>query len=108
MTADAFFVPEGDRYRATELTRGPCNGPTREPGSAAISAELDHAAYLFINTDLNVSLHRHPVGPWVGLEARTRVESDGIGLATSALWDARGRLGWGQQSLLVASRRDRA
>jgi hypothetical protein len=69
-----------------------------------ISAAVDFTAYLFVNLDLTVSLHRLPVGQWVHLAAETRVEPFGIGLATTRLSDARGPLGLGAQSLFVAAR----
>ncbi len=66
-----------------------------------ISALSDFASLLFINPDLTVHLHRLPVGEWVALEASTRLEQDGVGLAQSVLWDERGPLGRSLQSLLV-------
>jgi hypothetical protein len=69
-----------------------------------ISGVLPLSEYLFINTDLTVHLLRMPVGEWVCLDATTRVEPHGIGLAESLLWDEVGRLGSGSQSLLVAPR----
>lgn len=55
----------------------------------------------FINPDLTIYLHRHPAGEWVALEAVTHVDSCGIGLAESRLWDERGPLGRSLQSLLL-------
>ncbi|MFE1755709.1 thioesterase family protein [Streptomyces anandii] len=69
-----------------------------------VSAELDFHRYVFVNTDLTVSLHRHPEGEWVCLDARTMVDGAGIGLAESALHDEKGPLGRGTQSLYVAPR----
>ena len=37
-----------------------------------ISRVVDFDAYLFVNTDLTVHLHREPAGEWVLLDARTR------------------------------------
>ena len=68
------------------------------------SSELDLSKWLFINPELSVHLHREAVGDWVCLEARTIVSEMGTGLATSALWDRRGRLGVGAQALLVSQR----
>jgi hypothetical protein len=45
-----------------------------------------------------------PRGEWVCLDALTRVDSGGIGLAESVLWDEESRIGRGAQSLLVAPR----
>jgi hypothetical protein len=69
-----------------------------------VSAELDFHRYVFINADLTVSLHRHPEGEWVCLDARTMVDTAGIGLAESALHDEKGPLGRSTQSLYVAAR----
>ena len=69
-----------------------------------VSGVLDFTGYIFINTDLTVHLHRHPVGEWVRLDARTLAESHGVGMAESALHDERGALGRSVQSLLLARR----
>lgn len=69
-----------------------------------VSAALDFGRYLFINTDLTVALHRHPVGEWVCLDARTAIQSHGVGLAETQIFDQDGRLGSGLQSLFVAPR----
>jgi hypothetical protein len=69
-----------------------------------ISMELDLTKSLFINTELSVHLIRMPAGEWVCLDARTRIDSHGIGLAESVLWDERGRIGSGAQSLFVGAR----
>ena len=66
-----------------------------------ISAALERGAYLFINADLTIYLHRSPVGPWIGLDAGTAVEPTGIGLATSVLHDEQGAIGRSLQALLV-------
>jgi hypothetical protein len=69
-----------------------------------VSRTVDFRDYLFINTDLTVHLHREPEGEWVLLDARTRLEPNGAGLAHSALSDERGRIGIAAQSLFVAAR----
>lgn len=69
-----------------------------------ISMVLPLDRFLFINTELTVHLARMPEGEWVCLDATTRIDPRGVGLAQSVLWDARGRLGAGAQSLLVAPR----
>ena len=60
--------------------------------------------YLFINTELTVHLFRLPVGEWVCLDAVSRIDPSGVGVAESILWDEVGRLGRGNQALLVAPR----
>jgi hypothetical protein len=69
-----------------------------------VSRVLDFESHLFVNTDLTVHLHREPVGEWVLLDARTRVEDTGAGLAWSVLSDERGPIGIAAQSLFVAAR----
>ncbi|WP_419997042.1 thioesterase family protein [Streptomyces boninensis] len=69
-----------------------------------ISGTVDFTRYVFVNADLTVNLHRHPQGDWVCLNARTSVDSSGIGLAESSLHDEKGPLGRGSQTLYVAPR----
>jgi hypothetical protein len=69
-----------------------------------VSAALDYRRFLFINTDLSVHLSRMPAGEWVCLEARTFPEAEGVGLADTALYDERGRIGRAAQTLLVRAR----
>jgi Thioesterase-like superfamily len=70
-----------------------------------ISRVVDFDDYLFVNTDLTVHLHREPQSDWVLVDASTRLEGNGAGLARSTLSDERGQLGLAAQSLFVASRR---
>ncbi|MEW5854134.1 MAG: thioesterase family protein [Myxococcota bacterium] len=69
-----------------------------------LSVALDVSRYTFINPDLTVHLHRHPVGEWVCLDAVTLPEHHGVGLAQSALYDEQGPLGRSLQSLLLEAR----
>ena len=66
-----------------------------------VSSVLPRGEYLFINPDLTVQLHRHPTGEWVAVEAETRADPIGVGLALSTLHDERGPIGRASQSLLV-------
>lgn len=59
--------------------------------------------FTYINPDLTVYLHRYPRGEWICLDAVSRVETTGIGLAESALFDRDGRIGRAVQSLIVDS-----
>jgi len=68
-------------------------------GISAVLARVD--GYTFINPDLTLYLHRHPAGEWVCLDATTRVEAHGCGLAESRLYDETDRIGRSLQSLLV-------
>ncbi len=69
-----------------------------------ISGILDPAAATWINPDLTVHLSRLPVDEWIALEATTHLGPDGWGLAESALYDTRGRIGRAVQSLVVEPR----
>lgn len=69
-----------------------------------ISSVLDYARFVFVNGDLTVHLHRHPVGEWACVESRTSVDAGGIGLVDARLHDEKGPIGRGAQSLFVAPR----
>ncbi len=69
-----------------------------------VSRVLEFDSHLFVNVDLSIHLHREPRGAWVLLDARSRVEPHGAGLATSTLYDERGPIGLAAQSLYVADR----
>ena len=69
-----------------------CSAPSSQPIPATESALRSTGGRpIFINTDLTVHLLREPVGEWVCLDAVTHV--DGLGMADSALYDERGRIG---------------
>lgn len=70
-----------------------------------VSAVLPWEGWLFINPDLTVTLHRLPEGEWVGLDAATRVEPDGVATAEAELFDERGRIGRCVQTVLIEPRR---
>jgi len=69
-----------------------------------ISAELPMGPYLFVPPSLSVAVEREPRGEWVLLEARTALESDGIGATTFRLADEGGWLAYGTQALYVEKR----
>jgi acyl-Coa thioesterase superfamily protein/acyl-CoA thioesterase superfamily protein len=69
-----------------------------------ISRVLDFDRHLFVNTDLTIHLRREPVGEWVMLDSRSRVEPTGVGLAASTLYDQTGAIGLSAQSLYVDER----
>ncbi|KNA89929.1 hypothetical protein ABW18_18065 [Gordonia jacobaea] len=49
----------------------------------------------FINCDLTVELACLPQGDWVGVEADSHIESDGISIGTAGLFDSHGMFGMG-------------
>jgi hypothetical protein len=69
-----------------------------------VSSALDYRRFVFINTDLTLHLHRLPETEWVCLDATTRPEPHGVGMADTLLWDERGRIGRAAQTLLVRKR----
>ncbi|MEQ9222749.1 MAG: thioesterase family protein [Salinisphaeraceae bacterium] len=69
-----------------------------------VSLLLDVRHFTFVNPDLTVYLHRMPRGEWVALEASTRAQPNGIGLADTRLHDEAGVVGRSDQSLLIAPR----
>jgi hypothetical protein len=68
------------------------------------SFRLRFDEWLFVNTDLTLHLHREPEGEAILLQARTVIGPDGSGLAATRLYDARGEVGLGAQSLYVDRR----
>ena len=66
-----------------------------------ISAELDHRAWTFVPVDLTLGLHRQPEGEWVGMDARTVIENDGIGQTTTVVFDSLGKVGQSVHSLFI-------
>lgn len=69
-----------------------------------VSAIADPTEVMFVNTDLTVHLHRHPVGEWICLQAETVIDEQGSGLATSRLSDTAGGIGTSLQTLFVHPR----
>ena len=72
--------------------------------ASGVSSRVDIRKWYAINTDLTVHLHRQPVGEWVGLDARTTIGPDGVGLATSTVHDVEGPVGTTAQALFVRER----
>jgi hypothetical protein len=62
------------------------------------------SGYTFINPDLTLYLERPLAGEWLGLAIRSAAQPEGIGIAESALFDAKGTFGRSAQSLTVAPR----
>lgn len=57
---------------------------------------------LFVNPDLQLSLHRDPVGDWFCSQSVSHWQPDGTGMADSALFDIEGPVGRAVQNLLIA------
>jgi hypothetical protein len=69
-----------------------------------VSAVLPFDRWMFINPDITVHVERPPDGEWIGLDAVTRITDHGSGATSTTLYDERGRVGTGVQSLLVEPR----
>ncbi|HVT63612.1 MAG TPA: thioesterase family protein [Mycobacteriales bacterium] len=69
-----------------------------------LSNVLPFEGWMFINPDLTVHLERYPEGEWICLEAATAIDPGGFGLARSTLYDTRGAVARGAQSLFVGAR----
>jgi hypothetical protein len=65
---------------------------------------LDIERYWFINPDLTLSMHRHPVGEWLALDAVTQLEPGAGARSEGLLSDERGPFGRAIQHLWVAER----
>lgn len=72
--------------------------------SNGVSRVLENPGWLFINPDLTVHLLRPPSGEWIGLDAVSFVDPAGVGMSDATLFDASGRVGRANQSLLVRPR----
>ena len=67
-------------------------------------ATLDPEAFVFMNTDTAVHLHRLPIGSDFALRARGSIGPDGIGVTTADLFDRQGFIGTSAQTLFVQRR----
>jgi hypothetical protein len=72
--------------------------------ASGVSSELDWSSWTFANTDLTLHVYRLPAGEWIGMQAATALGDEGVGLARSRLFDAKGTFGYGAQALFVAPR----
>jgi acyl-coenzyme A thioesterase PaaI-like protein len=69
-----------------------------------VSYVLPFESWVFINPDLTVHLAAEPRGEWICLDARTRVDGAGFGLASSRLFDQDRLVARGAQTLYVGPR----
>lgn len=69
-----------------------------------VGSVLDSGAFVFMNTDTAVHLHRPPAGMDFGIRAQASIGPDGIGVTTAELFDRHGFIGTSAQTLLVQRR----
>lgn len=62
---------------------------------------LAEAKWMFPNTDLQIHMHRAPIGSWLGIEAVQQYGDDGIGLTSAILHDVHGPFGRSEQILTI-------
>jgi hypothetical protein len=60
--------------------------------------------YTFPNIDIAIHAARPPVGPWIGVKARSDWRPEGMGLTESELYDAQGRFGRACQTIVLVPR----
>jgi len=71
---------------------------------SGVCPPVDPRKYTFVNPDLTVYFERPLEGEWLGVAARAGAHEHGAGIADSLLFDRRGPIGRGAQSLVVAAR----
>ena len=69
-----------------------------------VGAALDLGAFMFMNTDTTVHLHRLPVGEDFALRSRGSIGPDGIGVTSAEVFDRQGFVATCAQTLLVQRR----
>ena len=68
------------------------------------SAELDVLKWTFVPVDMTVGFYRQPIGPWVGMAARTSIGKEGIGQSTTTIFDSKGSIGRSIHTLFIRPR----
>lgn len=94
---------------AVPMVRGAPNSPAMRAAAAAdfgngLSWVLPPDRFLFSNADLNLHLHRQPVGEWIGLSSETQADTSGAGTTLSRLYDEQGPIGVAVQTLVLRER----
>ena len=94
---------------AVPMVRGAPNSPAMRAAAAAdfgngLSWVLPPDSFLFSNADLNLHLHRQPVGEWIGLSSETQADASGAGTTLSRLYDEQGPIGVAVQTLVLRDR----
>jgi hypothetical protein len=69
-----------------------------------VSAELNILNWTFVPVDMTVGLFRQPIGPWIGMAARTSIGNEGIGQTTTTTFDSNGSNGHSIHTLFVRPR----
>ncbi len=75
-------------------------------GGNGNSMALDGREWLYVNPDVNLSLHRLPKGEWLGMRSLAHQHPSGIGCADSLIFDESGPIGRVGQSQILEPRAD--
>ncbi len=67
----------------------------------AFSRNAEPQQVNFMNPDLTLLLHRDPEGEWLGSDAQSHWQNNGIGMADARLFDQHGSVGRALQTLLL-------
>lgn len=69
-----------------------------------VSAELHSRDWIFVPVDMTVGFYREPIGPWLGMDAKTSIGTHGYGQTTTQTFDKKGGIGHSMHTLFVRSR----
>lgn len=69
-----------------------------------LSAELPAHSWSFVPVDLQLSIYREPRHPWLGIDARTAIDGDGVGISHATVFDADGAFGRSLHTLFIRAR----
>ena len=95
------WISYTSRWSPTRSRRGCERVAAAADFGNGVSRVTSFEALTFINPDLTEP-RPHPTGEWICIDAESRLHRHGIGIAETALYDQRGRIGRSVQSLLVS------
>lgn len=88
-----------DGYETSDLVR--LLGMVDTANGTAPRVTPGPESWMFPNVDLQIHMHRRPVGEWLGIASRQTYGTDGIGLTSAVLHDVEGPFGRSEQILTV-------
>ncbi|WP_309079721.1 thioesterase family protein [Zhihengliuella sp.] len=92
-------LPMVEGHETSALTH--LMGMVDTANGVAPRVEPGQGSWMFPNLDLQIHMHRAPVGEWLGLESQQTYGADGIGLTSAVLHDEQGPFGRSEQILTV-------
>lgn len=112
-TVDDSFFGLGEGRSWMRLRRPLVHGETPSPFVVAAtladvangnSTCLDPGAWIYVNPDITLYVHRPLRGEWVGMVSTAYQQPTGIGMTDTALYDSCGRMGRVVQAQVLAPR----